>query len=305
MGSIGGENRGDGSDPESLNCEMGTHAPIWEHHLPPTHSRGQPDDPHEHRDPRATLPRRRLRPHRGARSRASSRASAATCCARDLACDPDDASTWTRAGGAARRATPTSRFAAPPTRRRLHAAFDALVGRGRWLPRPSLGTFPIRFPSDEEPGDAGWHADAGFYGDDGSMRLNLRSSGRALLMLFLFSDVGDDDAPTRIEVGSHLDVPRLLAPAGEAGLTYIEVAERFDPERDYPIALATGARGRRLSLPSLPGARGATASRHDAQVHGAAAAPSRAADRARARRRRLLAGRDARSASGSVWTALQ
>ncbi len=37
-------------------------------------------------------------------------------------------------------------------------------------------------------------------------------------MLFLFSDVGEKDAPTRIRVGSHLEIARLLEPAGEAGL---------------------------------------------------------------------------------------
>ena len=37
-------------------------------------------------------------------------------------------------------------------------------------------------------------------------------------MLFLFSDVGEDDAPTRIRVGSHLQIARELAPAGESGL---------------------------------------------------------------------------------------
>jgi hypothetical protein len=47
----------------------------------------------------------------------------------------------------------------------------------------------------------------------------VRSDDRALLMLFLFSDVGPDDAPTRIRVGSHLLLPLLLAPAGDAGLT--------------------------------------------------------------------------------------
>ena len=36
-------------------------------------------------------------------------------------------------------------------------------------------------------------------------------------MLFLFSDVGPDDAPTRIRVGSHLEMARILAPAGEEG----------------------------------------------------------------------------------------
>lgn len=45
---------------------------------------------------------------------------------------------------------------------RLHAAYDALVGPGRWLPRDSLGTFPIRFPSPDDPGDCGWHVDMSF-----------------------------------------------------------------------------------------------------------------------------------------------
>jgi hypothetical protein len=161
---------------------------------------------------------------------------------RDLGCDPEDPSTWTRPvvrlGDYPQE--PFRRAANTPA---LHAAFDALVGRGRWVARPSLGTFPIRFPSDDDPGDTGWHADAGFYGDDGSLRLNLYSRGRALLMLFLLSDVGDNDAPTRIEVGSHFEVPRLLQPAGEAGLTYLELAALFDPDWEHPIALATGAAG--------------------------------------------------------------
>ena len=63
-------------------------------------------------------------------------------------------------------------------------------------------------------------------------------------MLFLFSDVGDDDAPTRIRVGSHLDVARYLAPAGEAGRSLRDmIADRtdwFDTGRE---ALATGPAG--------------------------------------------------------------
>jgi hypothetical protein len=160
----------------------------------------------------------------------------------DTGCDPGDRSTWSRPVvrlGDYPQA-PFRRAANTPA---LHAAFDALVGPGRWVARGSLGGFPIRFPSVEDPGDAGWHADAGFYGADGSLRLNLSSQGRALLMLFLFSDVGESDAPTRIKVGSHLEVPPLLEPAGEVGLTYIELAERLDPARDYPIALATGHAG--------------------------------------------------------------
>jgi hypothetical protein len=161
---------------------------------------------------------------------------------KDTGCDPHDPSSWTR---------PVVRlgdYAQAPFRSaantpRLHGAFDQLVGRGRWLPRTSLGTFPVRFPSDEDPGDAGWHAEASFYGDDGSMRLNVASRGRALLMLFLFSDVGENDAPTRVRVGSHVDVARLLAPAGDAGLSFLQLAEKLGPESEHRTELATGYAG--------------------------------------------------------------
>jgi hypothetical protein len=161
---------------------------------------------------------------------------------RDTGCDPHDPRTWRQ---------PVVRlgdYAHPPFRQAantppLHVAFDRLVGEGRWLPRSSLGTFPIRFPSRDVPADTGWHAEASFQGDDGSWRLNVASKGRALLMLFLFSDVEEDDAPTQIRVGSHLDVPRLLEPAGDAGLSFIELAEKLNATPDRGVALATGKAG--------------------------------------------------------------
>ncbi len=160
---------------------------------------------------------------------------------RDTGCDPEDPATWTQ---------PVIRlhdYPQEPFRRaantpRLHTAFDQLVGPGRWAPRVSLGTFPIRFPSPDDPGDAGWHADASLVGADGVPRLDVFSRGRALLMLFLFSDVGHDDAPTRIRVGSHLDVPPVLAPAGKDGMKFLEVDwESLGAQR--PMALATGRAG--------------------------------------------------------------
>jgi hypothetical protein len=161
---------------------------------------------------------------------------------RDTLCDPDDPSTWTR---------PVIRLGDYPQRPfcdavntpRLRQAFDELVGPGRWAPRGSLGTFPIRFPSPIEPGDDGWHVDASFAGQNGQWRINVNSRGRALLMLFLFSDVSERDAPTRIRVGSHRDVARLLAPAGEAGLEFMELAKQLDVTADCRIALATGEAG--------------------------------------------------------------
>jgi hypothetical protein len=78
--------------------------------------------------------------------------------------------------------------------------------------------------------------------------LNLRSRGRALLMLFLFSDVTEADGPTRIKVGSHLDVPRYLEPYGEQGVDGFALCGQMDRDGrldapDREIALATGRAG--------------------------------------------------------------
>lgn len=161
-------------------------------------------------------------------------------------CNPDDRSTWTqtivRLGDMAQ---PIFRDVANTPS--LIAAYDQLVGPGRWLPRGSLGTFPIRFPSPSDAGDTGWHVDASFgheAPDFLDWRVNVHSRGRALLMLFLFSDVGEADAPTRLRLGSHLDVARYLAPAGDAGRSLRDmITDRpdwFDTGRE---ALATGPAG--------------------------------------------------------------
>jgi hypothetical protein len=154
-------------------------------------------------------------------------------------CRPDDPSTWTQ---------PVVRlagygdepFRAAANTPALHVAFDALVGAGRWKPRTGLGTFPLRFPHPDDPGDDGWHVEASFDGQ----RTNLVSRGRALLMLFLFTDVDRGDAPTRIRVGSHLDVPQFLAPAGDEGLDFMKLARQAVPASSgRPVAYATGAAG--------------------------------------------------------------
>ena len=168
---------------------------------------------------------------------------------RDTGCDPNDPATWTkpviRLGGYS-----DAPFAAAVNTPVLHSAFDQLVGKGRWQQRNSLGSFPIRFPSPEDPGDAGWHIDVSFKlpGDDPndifSTRANILSRDRALLMLFLFSDVGENDAPTRISIGSHMDVARTLEPAGDRGMTLREICSLgFVESVPRPRTLATGKAG--------------------------------------------------------------
>lgn len=166
----------------------------------------------------------------------------------DTGCDPNDPATWTkpviRLGNYSQPP-----FVAAANTPVLRAAFDQLVGSGRWLPQGNLGTFPVRFPSPDDPGDAGWHIDVSFGWEENatdflSWRANVSSRGRALLMLFLFSQVGEKDAPTRIRVGSHLDIARQLAPAGDAGLTLRELAaDDFAGSAHRPEVLATGSPG--------------------------------------------------------------
>jgi hypothetical protein len=62
-------------------------------------------------------------------------------------------------------------------------------------------------------------------------------------MLFLFSEVGEQDAPTRIRAGSHLDVARILEPAGDRGMSFLELAGKLDATAVRSEVLATGEAG--------------------------------------------------------------
>jgi len=161
-------------------------------------------------------------------------------------CDPNNTNTWTqpviRIGELGDE--PFKKAANNPL---LLNAFDQLAGKGNWIPRTTLGSFPIRFPGQTKATDTGWHVDASFPGENVNnymdWRINIYSKGRALLMLFIFSDVDDQNAPTRIRVGSHLDVAKLLEPAGEEGLSFMELAQCLDLTKNRKEVLATGKAG--------------------------------------------------------------
>ncbi len=164
----------------------------------------------------------------------------------DLPCDRSDPSTWTE---------PVIRlgmYSQPPflesvNSTRLHSVFDQLIGEGKWLPLRGLGTFPVRFPGDKQPNDTGKHVDAGFPGDEPGnyfeWRVNLKSKGRALLLLVLYSDVSQNDAPTIIYKGSHLVVAKILSQENDRGLSFLELANQLAnmPEREQIVA--TGKAG--------------------------------------------------------------
>ena len=125
----------------------------------------------------------------------------------------------------------------------LEAVGQLLAGEP-WDPRPNLGIFVARCPSDVDPGDTGWHIDASFEGPETdslfSWYVNHQSTGRGLLLLCLLSDVGDDDAPTRVRAGSHRQVPKRLRAFGDQGV--VGLAAPVD-DIEGPVHLATGRAG--------------------------------------------------------------
>jgi Phytanoyl-CoA dioxygenase (PhyH) len=157
----------------------------------------------------------------------------------------DDQSTWT-APVVRVRCPEGGPFVDAGTAPPLREACDQLLWPGRWWRREGVGgSIPVRFPSEEGPGDAGWHIDSGYTAPDGSTRTNVRAPGGGLLALFLFSDVDDDSAPTRLRRGSHQDVARVLAPSGDEGLEQDEAMwRRIDEASAHrPTVLATGSAG--------------------------------------------------------------
>jgi phytanoyl-CoA dioxygenase PhyH len=156
----------------------------------------------------------------------------------------DDPGTWTKP--VVRIACPEGGpFVAAGTQPVLWEAFDQLIGDdGRWWRREGVGgTIPVRFPSTEDPGDAGWHIESS-YDKDGGPAVSIRSRQRGLLALYLFTDVDEAGAPTRIRPGSHVAAARVLAPAGDDGMPWLEAAQgAVTATENLPTALATGKAG--------------------------------------------------------------
>ncbi|MFC7589727.1 hypothetical protein ACFQYP_43080 [Nonomuraea antimicrobica] len=131
---------------------------------------------------------------------------------------------------------PFGQFMASP---RLHGALDAIAGPGGWMRRGSVGNIPIRFPRLPPADDRGWHVDANTQRPDGSWGVSGRPA--TLLLLVLFSEVGPDDAPTRVRAGSQRDLAKIL---DEKVGDPMRMGPVFDDAgRDRPLALATGVPG--------------------------------------------------------------
>jgi hypothetical protein len=134
-------------------------------------------------------------------------------------------------------------FAAAGMSPALTAAYDELIGAGRWSTPVKVGNaVAVRFPSQDRA-NAGYHIEGSYRSPDGQPGwVNIRSRARGLLALLLFTDVGPDDAPTRLICGSHLTVPEFLAPYGEEG-TYSDADFWYPSTLCRPVVHATGSAG--------------------------------------------------------------
>jgi hypothetical protein len=121
----------------------------------------------------------------------------------------------------------------------LAGALDRLCGRGGWVRQFALGNIPVRFPVAPPADDRGWHIDANTPVSADTWAVTGRP--HTMLLLTLLSEVGPDDAPTRIRVGSHRDVAGVLGPEPVEFVESGALVDRACARR--PVASATGRPG--------------------------------------------------------------
>ncbi|MGV9800033.1 phytanoyl-CoA dioxygenase family protein [Mycobacterium sp. NPDC003449] len=158
---------------------------------------------------------------------------------RQIGLSPREPESWTQPVVWAADLTGSGPFGQLARSAALAQALDQLCGAGGWVPRHSLGNIPIRFPVSPPAEDRGWHIDRNtlLSGE------NWVVSGRphTMTLLTLLSEVGPDDAPTRIRVGSHRDVATVL---DAEPVEFFDSGEPVDRvSRGRPVALATGRPG--------------------------------------------------------------
>ncbi|MHC9296777.1 phytanoyl-CoA dioxygenase family protein [Mycobacterium sp. LTG2003] len=158
---------------------------------------------------------------------------------KQIGLSPDEPAAWTQPVVWAADLTgqgPFGRLAGSPV---LTAALDRICGPGGWVPRRALGNIPIRFPVSPPAEDRGWHIDL----NTPVTPEHWVISGRphTMLLLTLLSEVGPDDAPTRVRVGSHRDVAAVL---GEERVEFADSGKLVDDaSAARPVALVTGRPG--------------------------------------------------------------
>ncbi len=159
---------------------------------------------------------------------------------RRIGLSPDDPSGWREPVVWTADLTGEGPFGSMVRSARLSGALDLLAGAGGWVPRGAIGNIPVRFPRLPPAGDCGWHIDANTALPDGAWGVSGRPE--TMLVLLLLSEVGADDAPTRIRVGSQRDVAGVL-PVGEVLDPFVAGPLVDEASQGRPLAFATGVPG--------------------------------------------------------------
>lgn len=154
--------------------------------------------------------------------------------------DRDDRSTWKEEFVHLPETLTTPETEACYTPRVL-AAFDDLLGEGRWNRPSGLGWWPVIFPGfasgEWEAREKGWHVD----GQQFHHRLN--SPDQGLLPIFLFSDMGPGDGGTGYDAGSHFIAARELAAAEPQGLSPREICKAVNQHGHHRVKQVVGRAG--------------------------------------------------------------
>ena len=156
-----------------------------------------------------------------------------------LGLSPDDPGAWSQPVLWASDLTGEGPFGELARSPRLAEVLDRICGPDGWQPRGALGNVPVRFPVSPPNDELGWHIDANTPQPDGSWAITGRP--HTVLLLTLLSEVGPDDAPTRIRVGSHRDVAEVV---GDEPTELVELGRLVDEASAVrPVGYATGQPG--------------------------------------------------------------
>jgi hypothetical protein len=132
----------------------------------------------------------------------------------------------------------------------LYAAYDQLVGAGRWRPFGKAPDVRIGFPAEGHPSD--WHVDVadsegGDPLDPYSWRVSLASKAFALLVFALLSDVPEPGRATILRKRSHRSLARRLAGLGPKGMVLRDLMQGGFRKAPKRLGRAYGARPGRCS----------------------------------------------------------
>lgn len=173
---------------------------------------------------------------------AAPRAAAESACRllwNQIGLSPDHPEDWTQPVVWTADLTGAGPFGTVARSSKLAEALDAVCETAGWQPRGSLGNIPVRFPLPPISDDRGWHIDLNTPQPDSSWAITARP--HTLLLLTLLSEVGPDDAPTRIRVGSHRAVAAVLDEQPLDAYACGPLVDAASTECD--IVYATGAPG--------------------------------------------------------------